>query len=240
MALKVRKSPGARHIDEGEYTAVVDSIREGKGNHGPYYLWFFSVSGATDDDEQIDEDVKVSGITSDTLTPKSKLFKWAKAAGLPVDDDDSEEVDLEDAIGSVVRILVEDNESTDGEVFSRVKTVMRAKRKKGRGDPVEDATDTPKKKKRVVEDDDDDPPPRKKKPVEDDDPPPKKKRKVVEDDDDEDPPPRKRKVVEDADDDEDPPPKKKKPVEADPPKKKKVLDDDDDLFNFDEDSTDED
>lgn len=212
MALKVKKSTGSRHIDPGEYVAVVGSIREGSGNYGTYFLWSFIVDNPMDDEEEIDEEVKVTGITSDILSPKSKLGKWCEAAGIDLDSED-EEIDIEEAVGEIVRIIVEDDESDDGNVYSKVKLVMKPRKKskkakKGKKkkakkpDPVEedddDGDENPKKKSKKKS--------KKKKKAKKPDPEPE------DDDDDEDDAP--------PDDDDD--------------------DDDDDLFNFDDDDEDED
>lgn len=224
MALKVRKTE-LTQIDEGEYPAVVTSIQEKDGKWGKYYIWGFLIKGATRDDEPLKGLIKVTGITSEHFSEGSKLFKWAKAAGL---DTSSEEIDLDDAVKEIVRVYVEDDESDDGRAFSKVAKVKKAKPKdkkklkaaeeeeerKGKGKKKK----SKKPKKEVEEDDEDE--------EEEEEEKPKKKKKATkapakkakkkkkqeeeEDDDDED---------EDLDEDED---------------------DDDDVFELDDDEDDDD
>lgn len=154
MPLKVKKSQ-AVHIDEGEYTAVISQISQKDGKNGEYYLWTFLVKGATDDGEDLPGKVKVSGMTSDTFSENSKMYKWAKAAGIDVTE---EEIDLEDALKQVVRVYVEDKEGTDGRVWSRVTKVKggrkgkKAKVEEDDDDEVEaeeEEEEKPKKKKKA-------------------------------------------------------------------------------------------
>ena len=209
MAIRVKKSTGSRHIDPGEYVAVVDSIREGKGNYGTYFIWAFIVDNPMEDEEEIDEEVRVTGITSDILSPKSKLGKWCMAAGIDLESED-EEIDIEEAIGEIVRIIVEDDESDDGNVYSKVKLVLKAKKKKKKepepeeDDAADDEEEEEKPKKKA-----------KKKAAKKSEKKSKKKSKPKD---------------EDEDDDED---------EA-PPDDGDDDDEDDDLFNFDDEDEDED
>ena len=221
MPLKVKKSK-TFHVDEGEYTAIVSGIEEKEGKHGPYYIWKFMVKGATHDGEPIDsKKVIVTGLSSDTFSAKSKLYKWAKGCGLDVEAD---ELDLEDAIKNRVRVYLEDDEDADGNIWTKVVKVRKAlKRKAGdeEEEEEEEVEDKPKDKKKAG----------------------KKKAAKEEDEDDEE----DEEEEEDEDDEEDeaPPPKKKKDTKKKAaPKKKKEEDeeeedsDDDNLFDFDDDDDD--
>jgi hypothetical protein len=226
MTLVIKKSAGGGiHIDEGKYTAVVESINVGKGQEGNEYLtWAFKVAGATIDDEPFKGDARVVGFCNALLTPKSKLYKWAQGAGIDVTNEDEEEVDLQEAIGSTVRISVEDYETKDGATVSRVVKISQLK-KKG--------------KKVKEEEDDDEEAPKKSKKAPKEEKKAKKKAKPVEDDDED---------ASDDDDEEEEAPKKSKkaPKEEKKAKKKaKPADDDDeeeddDLYSFDDDADEDD
>lgn len=224
MSLVIKKSAGGGiHIDEGKYTAVVESINVGKGQEGNEYLtWAFKVVGATLDDEPMKGDVRVVGFCNALLTPKSKLYKWAQGAGIDVANEDEEEVDLQEAIGSTVRINVEDYETKDGATVSRVVKISQ-----------------PKKGKKVEKDEDDedeDEKPAKKKAAKEEKKSKKKAKPVEEDEESED---------EDEEEEEAPKKSKKKAKDEKPAKKKaKPADDDDedddDLYDFDEDADEDD
>lgn len=221
MSLKIKKSSGAGvHIDEGEYIAVVETIQINKWQDGnESYAWTFKVKGATMDGDPIDGPVRIRGFASAILTPKSKLFKWAKGAGLDVENE--EEVDLEEAIGSSVRISVEDAETKEGATISKVDKVRPVKRK---SKDEEDDKPAKKKAKKVAKDEEEDEPAEEEDEEEDEDEAPKKKAKVKEK--------AKEKVKEKA-----------KEKDKEKKKAKKSDDDDDDedeLFNFSEGEEDED
>jgi len=238
MPMKVKKTE-QQHVDEGEYKAVIADIQEKSGNWGKYYIWVFIVKGATDDGEELAGKVKVTGLTSDVFSDGSKMCKWAKAAGIDVDED---EIDLDEAKKSLVKIYVEDDENKkDGRIFSKVSKVKPLK-KKGKKkiedeedeDEDEDEEEKPKKKKKSKKKD-------KKK-----DKKKKKKPKPVEDED------------EDDEEEEEEKPKKKdkkkgkkkkkkepEPEEEEEEEEEESDDDDEDeddeeLFDFDDDEDDDD
>jgi len=234
MAMKIKKSEMA-HIDEGEYRAVVASIKENTGNWGKFYIWSFIVKDATEDGDELDGVTKVTGITSDVFSEGSKLYKWAKAAGIDTEED---EIDLEDAIKSVVRISVEDDETKEGKMFSKVDKVMKGKKpKKGSKAEEEEEEDNeeeeeeekPKKKKK------------KKGKGKKKDKKKKKKEEVEEEDDDEEEeeeekPKKKKKKGKGKKKDKK---KKKKKEEVEEEDDDEEEEDDDDLFDFDDDDDDD-
>jgi uncharacterized protein YodC (DUF2158 family) len=221
MPMKVKKTE-QQHVDEGEYKAIISDIQEKTGNWGKYYVWIFIVKGATDDGEELEGKVKVTGLTSDVFSDGSKMCKWAKAAGVDVDED---EIDLDDAKKSIVKIYIEDDENKkDGRIFSKVSKVK--KYKKGKKKEVEDDDDDD-------NDDDDDKPKKKKKSKKDKKKDKKKKKsKPVEDDDDDDNDDDTN--DDDTNDDDDEKPKKKKKDKKKGKKKKKEEDDSDDDDNDDD------
>ena len=225
MALKVKKTATA-HIDEGEYTAVISGIQQKEGHFGNYYIWTFILKNALSEGSPVEGICKLTGLTSDKLSPKSKMYKWAKAANLDVDSD---EIDLEDALKKRVRVYIEDDEDDSGQTWSKITKVRTAGKKAASAEEEEVEEEAPKQKAKTI-----------KKTT-------KKKTAPVEEEDDDD-------IFEDEDDDDEeeedeaPPPKAKKvkpaakakgkakpkPVEED-----EEDEEDDDLFD-DEDDEDED
>lgn len=152
MGMKIKKTKNT-HIDEGVYKAVVSQIQEKQGNFGNFYIWTFLVKGAMNDEQPIEGVVKVTGLTSETFSENSKMYKWARACGLDVESD---EIDLERAIKAIVRITIEDDEDKDGRVWSKVKQIRSA------GRVEEPAKKAPKKvEKEEEEDEEEEAPPKK-------------------------------------------------------------------------------
>jgi len=249
MAMKVKKTE-QQHVDEGEYKAVVSDIQEKEGKWGNYYIWTFMVKGATDDGEELGGKTKVTGLTSEVFSEGSKLCKWARAAGIDVDED---EIDLDEAKKAIVKVYIEDEESKkDGRIFSRISKVKSFKKgSKEDDDDNDDEEEKPKKQKKKkktkpVEADPDD--------ADDEEEKPKKKKKKKkepepepedDDEDDEEEKPKKKKKkkkepVEDDDEEEEKPKKKKKKKEPEPEEDEENASDDEDdedeeLFDFDDD-----
>ena len=223
MAMKVKKTE-QQHVDEGEYKAVVSDIQEKEGKWGNYYIWTFMVKGATDDGEELGGKTKVTGLTSEVFSEGSKLCKWARAAGIDVDED---EIDLDEAKKAIVKVYIEDEESKkDGRIFSRISKVKSFKKgSKEDDDDNDDEEEKPKKQKKKkktkpVEADPDD--------ADDEEEKPKKKKK------------KKKEPVEDDDEEEEKPKKKKKKKEPEPEEDEENASDDEDdedeeLFDFDDD-----
>lgn len=125
--MKLTKTATANHVDEGSYVAQVTGVKENpKGNFGPFLMWFFKLKNPTLDQEPLGRDAVVAGITPCDLEAGKKLDQWLQAMGLVTETGDV--VDTADAIGSVVRVLVEDYDGKDG-VTSRVTKVAAAKRR---------------------------------------------------------------------------------------------------------------
>jgi len=223
MPMKVKKTE-MQHVDEGEYKAVIADIQEKTGNWGKYYIWTFIVKGATDDGEEIDGKVKVTGLTSEVFSEGSKLCKWAKAAGVDVDED---EIDLDDAKKAIVKVYIEDEESKkDGRIFSKISKVKPVKKGKK---PVEDDDDDD-------DDDDEEEAPKKKskkskKKSKKKDKKKKKKEKPVEEEEEEEG---------DEEEEEEEKPKKKKKDKKGKKKKKKESEPEEDEDEEEEESSDDD
>lgn len=138
MALKVKKTASV-HVDEGEYKAIISNIDAKEGHYGTYYIWTFVLKGATSDGEPVDGICRLTGLTSDRLSSKSKMYKWAKAAGLPVEE--SDEIDLEDALKKPVRVYVEDEEDDEGRTWSKISKVRALRGKKAAVEEVDEEED---------------------------------------------------------------------------------------------------
>lgn len=229
MALRVKKTT-AMHVDEGEYKAIVTGVQKSEGKFGEFVKWSFMIKDPMIDGEPVEESVRITGRTSLTLNPKSKLYVWCKACGLEVDGDD---VDVEEALKKGVRIIVTDKVGNSGETISVVTKVMSLKKKKATVEDDEDEEEAPptkaKKPVKVEEDEDEAPPPKK---VSKKAPPKEEAEEEDEEEEEEEKPaPKKaKKAPKEADDDDEDeaPPKKSK-------KGKKDDDDLDDLFDLDDD-----
>lgn len=239
MSLVIKKRAGGGiHIDEGTYEAIIEGITLNKGDDGSeFFTWDFKVSDATIDDDPVEGVVHVRGFANALLTPKSKLTKWATGAGLDVENEDEEEIDLQDAIGASVRIDVEDHETKDGVTISRVFRILpskKAKKKKRDDDDERSAKKKGKKKPRHVDDEEEEE-------VEDEDEEEEEKPKKGKKDKDEKKGKKKPRPVDDEDEDEEEEkPKKGKKDKSKKEKSKKKdedesEDDDDDLYDFDDD-----
>ena len=232
MAMKVKKTEQV-HVDEGEYKAVVADIQEKTGNWGKYYVWVFLVKGATDEGEKLPGKVKVTGLTSEVFSDGSKLCKWAKAAGIDVDED---EIDLDEAKKSLVRVYIEDDENKkDGRIFSKVSKVKPIK--KGKKAAVEDDDED--------EDDEEEEKPKKKKKSKKDKKKGKKtkKAKKEEDDDDEEEKPKKKKKskkkVEEEEEEEGEEEEGEEEEEEEEEGDDEDEEEDEELFDFDDDEDDD-
>jgi hypothetical protein len=248
IGLKVKKGSGSFRLDEGAYDAIVEDIKgqPSKFGDGDCYVWSFKILKPMLEEAPIRGEFRLLGWAHPPITAKNKLGKWAKAAGLDVDDDDDDEVDLEDAIGAGVRITVADDEKEDGSINSKIISVKPLKAKKKTVEDDEDVGERKTKKKKHTEDDEDDGER-------------KTKRKHTEDDEDEgeqkpkkkrdEKKPSKRHDVDDdmidhqeeeEDEDEEDKPRKRAKEEDKPKKKDKRDDDDDDLFDLDDEDEDDD
>ena len=228
VGLKVKKGSGSFRLDEGTYDAIVEDIKgqPSKFGGGDCYVWSFKILKPMLDEEPIRGEFRLLGWSYPPVTTKNKLGKWAKAAGLDVDDDDDDEVDLEDAIGAGVRITVADDEKEDGSINSKIISVkpLKAKKKNVEDDEDKEARKT---KRKHTEDDEDEGEQKPKKKKDE-----KKPNKRHDDDDDD-------MTDHQEDEDEEAKPRKKAKVDEKKAKKKKD-DDDDDLFDLDDEDEDDD
>lgn len=100
-------------LEPGEYPATVTGIEAADGQFGPQLKWQF----LTDDGH------KLSAWTSQTFSPKSKLFKWTSAAlggwDIPIGYD----FNSDHVVNRHVRLIVETKAGAEGD-FSRVTGVL--------------------------------------------------------------------------------------------------------------------
>lgn len=122
MAIIVRKTEPGGHIDQGMYNAVITDVKIKQGKD-QFLAWYFKVAAPIIDGTEVDEEMTVSGTTSMKWTKAkgNKLNKLLLAAG--IDMEEGEEFDVEQAVGSVVRIVVEDNPKDDV-IYSKVTSVL--------------------------------------------------------------------------------------------------------------------
>ena len=131
-------------IDEGPYDAEIIEYEEREMKHGATLVITFEIKNDRDFEGE-----EINGMCGfETLTPNTKLWKWAKAAGYePVPE---EEFDLDDLIGEMVSINVEHQKGAkDDNIYHRVESVtaLRKKKRKASDDEEEDEPKTKKSRK---------------------------------------------------------------------------------------------
>lgn len=123
---------GYVEIEDGIYGATVQEIREQETQYGSALKFIFAA-------ETEDGDVELSALCNDpeTLSPKTKLRKWANAI-LNREIQDGETFNPKMLLDQPCRILVK-NETGENGTWARVKDVMpRRKGKKKANDDVDE------------------------------------------------------------------------------------------------------
>ena len=118
-------------MEVGDYRATFTRYEEDEGIHGPMVKWFFDLQ---------DEDYEgrsISGISSTSFNPMSKMWAWVQALlGRPIED--GEEIDLDELIGREVMIDV-DHKQTERGTFERIASLRpvrkRSSKKKKKAEP---------------------------------------------------------------------------------------------------------
>jgi len=117
-----------RSVPEGTYIAVLKAIKEGnitfKGEERPIFRWFFTILDRKFENEDGSvEYATVEGLTSQTVTTRSKAYKWfSRLTGYQPKV--GEEIELEEAIGSIAQVVVKNKKSASGRIYSRVEDVV--------------------------------------------------------------------------------------------------------------------
>jgi hypothetical protein len=93
--------------EPGTYVVQVTRIEERDSHYGRALLWTFSEPGCADH--------LVTGMTSTSCSPMSKLVRWVLAAtGSELADMRDTELNTDDAIGRMVSVTIEMRESPYG------------------------------------------------------------------------------------------------------------------------------
>ena len=119
-------------VEIGDYRAKFTRYEEDEGIHGAMVKWFFDLQ-----DEEY-EGRSISGISSTSFNPMSKMWAWVQALlGRPIED--GEEIDLDELIGREVMIDV-DHKVTERGTFEKIAGLrpVRRKKKKKEPEPVEE------------------------------------------------------------------------------------------------------
>jgi hypothetical protein len=106
-------------IDEGVYAARIASAEPVEGQYGQQIKFSFDVLDA-------DEETSLLGWASAKLTPKTKLFEWAKAA-MGDQFEPGQDLNIDDFVGRKVQLVVARRLSADGSEFNKVEKMMRYK-----------------------------------------------------------------------------------------------------------------
>lgn len=128
MPIKIRKTSGAIRIDQGVYTTVIEKVEVGMHEkNGEYLRWSFRIKDPiTQDGKEVTLTEPFTGITGTkwTKSMKNKLNKLLIACGVDVESfSEGDDIDLEQLVGSSVRIIVVDAEK-DGAILSKVDNFM--------------------------------------------------------------------------------------------------------------------
>lgn len=117
MGLRIRQTH-YETIPTGEYQAVISDIVADEGQFGPQVKFTFDVITPGYENAQL------VAWTSQSFSPKSKLFRWTQAAfgGRPIPP--TWDFDSDKLIGRQVRLVVVAKQGQDGTEFNRVNDVL--------------------------------------------------------------------------------------------------------------------
>lgn len=107
-------------LPEGWVNARIQGYEEAEGQYGPQIRWTFNLGRVADVNGDVD-DRTLTGYTSQKLSSKSKLWAWAKAAGL----DPSQGVDLDQMVGQLVAINVTIRKGDDGGQYNKIESLTK-------------------------------------------------------------------------------------------------------------------
>lgn len=139
----IPKSEAPAPIPMGEYPATITATEPEDGKFGTQIKVTFDLGRVVDMNDE-DRDVTLLAWCSAKLNPKSKLWEWASAAGMDLDED-AEGLDTDDMIGKRVLLGVSVYTKEDGTERNKVISVKPPRTKKAGTKPV----------KPVVKDDED-------------------------------------------------------------------------------------
>lgn len=119
-------------LDTGTYTATVASIEQTDGQYGPQLQWDF----------RLEDGSSQRAWCSQSLTPKSKLFAWAKALLGEVPDS----IDTDDLLGLPCRLSIVMRTREDGSETNKVDNVLAPKagqKRRPMPEPEEEVAEIP-------------------------------------------------------------------------------------------------
>lgn len=119
MGIKIQQTV-YETLEPGEYSAVVDAIEDVTGQFGPQLKWTFRLAGGQ----------PVVGWSSQTFSPKSKLYKWTCAALGRGDLPRDYAFDSDHVLGRLLRLILIVEAGKDGD-FNRISEVLPPKRQSG-------------------------------------------------------------------------------------------------------------
>lgn len=118
MGWKATVEEAAAVAAEGEYDAVVSSVRDQDGQHGPMVRIEFTLSSDDESDGQ-----KVSGLATMKLSENTKLGRWVTAilGRMPAVGD---EITIDDLLHKHCRVVIGHKTSADSKTFANVVDVL--------------------------------------------------------------------------------------------------------------------
>lgn len=124
----IEKSEAPAPIPMGEYPATITATEAEDGKFGTQIKVTFDLGKVVDMNDE-DRDVTLLAWCSAKLNPKSKLWEWASAAGMNLDED-ADGLDTDDLVGKRVLLGVSVYAKEDGTERNKVISVKPPRVKK--------------------------------------------------------------------------------------------------------------
>lgn len=123
----IEKSEAPAPIPMGEYPATITATEAEDGKYGTQIKVTFDLGKVVDMNDE-DRDCTLLAWCSAKLNPKSKLWEWASAAGMDLDED-AEGLDTDDLVGKRVTVGVSVYTKEDGTERNKVISVKPPRKK---------------------------------------------------------------------------------------------------------------
>lgn len=104
-------------LKAGVYAAEVESVDEDEGQYGPQFKFIFGII------EGKQKGAQIFGWASQTLTPKSKLTKWASTL-LGEEIGKGYELDTAALVGCACRLVLSVEERADGSETNKITSLL--------------------------------------------------------------------------------------------------------------------
>lgn len=123
----IEKSEAMAPIPMGEYPATIKAAEPEDGKFGTQVKFTFDLGTVVDMNDE-DRECTLIAWCAAKLNPKSKLWQWAKAAGIELDEDEPG-LDTDDMIGKRVTLAVTTYTKEDGTERNKVSDIKPPRKK---------------------------------------------------------------------------------------------------------------